>query len=723
MSLVASDKLIATIDGSGLYSEERNLWLWEQVPEELRLTEFSYRTLPDHPAFRWKLIERGSWRGFDLYSLPVPMQRELAYCFWQIIESGLTINMNYSQLVWWLIILDDDYRGAKRPRLRSFMDLPLARWERELAKARTRRTGKLHRMWTSNGPATLRRCYRHLVLAYDPREWWQHDVWSPKFDARIPIRAHEPNRAMSGYDFLALEQPWLREGAKWHMKVALETGLLRWPTIRSRLYSLTIFGQFIAGRGITEPWLCADPTDLRLLALDFLAAVKQRRATAGPRRGELIGGPTVHNILTDVEQFYAWMADHKLEAARALHDPRWERLGDQHTRLWRQGEKPRISEPPGEDSLFDQTTMDQLMRHAGLLAAPKDEGGLGDEQAMRILMLLARTGRRVSEILLLDFDPILPIAGIAAEAERQRPRRGRREAALPADQDRRRAEHDLRRPRGRRDRPRPAAVGARARPRRCCATSARRRRATCSSRSPATTVGRHPYPKTTLGGRMNQLGELADIRDSQGRRPPLTNVHRFRHTRATSLINANVPVHVVQRYLGHLSPRMTMHYSQTLRETHEREFLRHKKITADGSDLDLDPRDLFALIELDKRTDRVLPNGLCMLPPRQACNRGNACLTCDKFTTDASYLPEHEQQLAKLNELIAQRQAAFRARTGEEMSGSNVWLEQRLTEQRALETIITVLTRPELAEHPDQAVRGPGTGARAANQPAEGPAT
>jgi len=200
-------------------------------------------------------------------------------------------------------------------------------------------------------------------------------------------------------------------------------------------------------------------------------------------------------------------------------------------------------------------------------------------------------------------------------------------------------------------------------------------------------------------------------------------VHRFRHTRATSLINANVPVHVVQRYLGHLSPRMTMHYSKTLRETHEREFLRHKKITANGQDLDLDPRDLFALIELDKRTDRVLPNGLCMLPPRQACNRGNACLTCDKFTTDASYLPEHEQQLAKLNDLIAQRQAAFRARTGEDMTSSNVWLEQRLTERRALEQIITVLKQPELAEHPDQAVRGPATSARAANQPTADQAT
>ena len=46
-----------------------------------------------------------------------------------------------------------------------------------------------------------------------------------------------------------------------------------------------------------------------------------------------------------------------------------------------------------------------------------------------------------------------------------------------------------------------------------------------------------------------------------------------------------------------------------------------------------------------------------------------------------------------------------------------MWLEQRLTEQRALQKIITVLKQPELAEHPDQAVRGRTT-ARAANQPA-----
>jgi len=30
---------------------------------------------------------------------------------------------------------------------------------------------------------------------------------------------------------------------------------------------------------------------------------------------------------------------------------------------------------------------------------------------------------------------------------------------------------------------------------------------------------------------------------------------------------------------------------------------------------------------LDRRTDRILPNGYCLLPPRQVCGKGNALLT------------------------------------------------------------------------------------------------
>lgn len=44
--------------------------------------------------------------------------------------------------------------------------------------------------------------------------------------------------------------------------------------------------------------------------------------------------------------------------------------------------------------------------------------------------------------------------------------------------------------------------------------------------------------------------------------------------------------------------------------------------------------DLYELMALDTRTDRVLPNGWCTLPPAKSCDKGNACLTCDLFVTD-----------------------------------------------------------------------------------------
>ena len=82
-----------------------------------------------------------------------------------------------------------------------------------------------------------------------------------------------------------------------------------------------------------------------------------------------------------------------------------------------------------------------------------------------------------------------------------------------------------------------------------------------------------------------------------------------------------------------------MHYTQTVRETHEREFPRDRKITADARELQIDPRDLYSALELDKRIDRVLPKGLCMLPPRQACQSGNACVTYESSRPTAPASP------------------------------------------------------------------------------------
>ena len=105
--------------------------------------------------------------------------------------------------------------------------------------------------------------------------------------------------------------------------------------------------------------------------------------------------------------------------------------------------------------------------------------------------------------------------------------------------------------------------------------------------------------------------------------------------------------------------------------------------------------------------------------PRGSRRRA-ACLTCDKFATDATHLPDHEHQLDRLIDLIDGRKQAFRTKTGQEMSDDNVWLEQRHQEQRALERIIAALQQPEIRAKGSHAVRGAGVGARTAQTKEEG---
>jgi hypothetical protein len=206
--------------------------------------------------------------------------------------------------------------------------------------------------------------------------------------------------------------------------------------------------------------------------------------------------------------------------------------------------------------------------------------------------------------------------------------------------------------------------------------------------------GDRPYSGNTLRNLLTGLAVRLDVRDSTGALVDFNRTHRFRHTVATGLLNSGVPLHVLQRCLGHLTPTMSMTYAQTLQSTAEAEFLRYRKITADGREIEVDPRDLYDMLELDRHTDRILPNGYCLLPPRQICGKGNACLTCDKFATDATFLPE------------------LQARTGHLMTEDNIWLAGRHQERDALGRIILTLRHTRLADGTVQAIRGAGVTAR-----------
>jgi integrase len=682
--------------------------LWAAVPEQMRLSRFAPDTVP--PQYAGAFCHDGTWRaGLDLSGLPEPMSRELAWCVFRIIELGGTIpSPGLSILVRRLGEVIADRPG--QPPV-SLLEMSGRGWCQQIQHAVHRRTGRLP------APATMRtiralltRMMRLLVIAMDTGPWWQLDHWNPVEDTRIPLREHEPMGRFT-VRFDRIGAPWLRRGLQWHCKVGLDTGTLRWSTVHRRVVAVSELGAFLRDRGVDEPRLAATPGQVRALMLDFLGQLRTRQAARGRRAGQRLSAASVQRLAADVEQFYLFMADNKEAAAAALGEPGWLRLGPEHAGFYRRGELPGKQRRDLGREVIDDAAMSQIMAGLGLLGAPASQGGFGDEQAMRITMLVALLGRRISEICLLDRDPLLPLLPVVS---RPAPSAGTDSQAPAA-----RLRYQQTKIDGAPDTVLVhAEIVAIIREQQDWADRFFSGRGT-PGKTPkylflAAQMNRNgdrPYSSGRLRDLLSLLARRLDVRDATGALVDFHRTHRFRHTVATSLLNTGVPIHVVQRYLGHVSPAMTMHYAQTLQSTAEAEFLRYRKLTADARELGTDPTDLYDLLQLDQRTDRMLPNGYCLLPPRQVCGKGNACLTCDKFATDATFLPELTSQLNRTGQLVETRQAAFLARTGTPMGEDNVWLAGRRTEQNALRAISTELESNPHAAGP-QAVRGAGTTAR-----------
>lgn len=702
-------------DTSGQFQAETLDAMWSAIPARFRTVELaSVGLLPeDGAAFTMSKPQKTFRLRFS--QLPEPIDRELAWCCWRIVELGGRVPVGaLGSLILWLAATIEDH-----PELRgSLMKGTPREWERTLAATWARRNGRLPgKNWLLNTTALLRRCYQMLWTAYDQRPWWQREVWDPELDPQIPRREHEPMGDHSIY-FQQLRPLWLRHAAQWYFKISLETGSLTWSTIRARRSGLQVFGDWITSQQpAPAPWLRDDPASVRVFMLDFLAHVRSQIASTGPNRGKPLSPLRVNDVVTDVEKFYAFMTDHRETAARVLDEPGWLSLGPYHAILWRHGEKGRPKVRPERREVIDDTAFSQFMVNLHLLGAAEEAGGFEDEQIMRIMMLVARTGRRISEIRMLDRDPLFPLDQFTPPSE-QDAAEGAFVAKLRYQQTKIEQAPDT------------MLVDAE------IVAIIREQQQWVDAHLadrwvPDTTpkylflahkMNRHadkPYVVERIHQRLAEFAQRLDIRDSTGRLVDFNRTHRFRHTKATSLLNAGVPLHVVQRYMGHLSPTMTMEYAQTLASTHEAEFLRYRKVTADGRDLQADPRDLYDMLELDKRTDRILPNGWCLLPPRQVCEKGNACLTCEKFTTDATFLPELQTQRHRTEQLITERQRTFQARTGQPMSTDNIWLTGRRQEHDALGRIIVRLEQTRLADGTTQAVRGAGVSARTDARAAE----
>ena len=103
-------------------------------------------------------------------------------------------------------------------------------------------------------------------------------------------------------------------------------------------------------------------------------------------------------------------------------------------------------------------------------------------------------------------------------------------------------------------------------------------------------------------------------------------------------------------------------------------------------------------------TDRILPNGWCMLPPLQTCDKGNACLTCSVFVTDGTHQDVLQRQLRETQNLIVRATTEFEQRHSQTMPEDNVWLTRRRAEHHALTELLAALD-----DTPDSATHGTTT--------------
>ncbi|MBW4648063.1 MAG: tyrosine-type recombinase/integrase [Kastovskya adunca ATA6-11-RM4] len=186
----------------------------------------------------------------------------------------------------------------------------------------------------------------------------------------------------------------------------------------------------------------------------------------------------------------------------------------------------------------------------------------------------------------------------------------------------------------------------------------------CSSFSGPSGFRPRPKPmiRESFARFLNNLAKKHNICDESGKLWRF-QMHQFRHTVGTRMINNGVPQHIIQRYLGHESPEMTATYAFIHDKTMKAEIAKFqgKVINIAGQIVEsIAPEVEVADLQWFKRNiqAQALPNGSCALPTiSQGCPHANACLTCTHFRTTSEYLSEHKKQLGQIERLIEKAQA------------------------------------------------------------------
>ncbi|NTY63966.1 tyrosine-type recombinase/integrase [Mycolicibacterium sphagni] len=646
----------------------------------------------------WASVTENDWPQLDLSGLPHPFAAELAWmAHWQACDGTRVSVLAMAQFA--NIIRRAVAEGrAFAPSIREMDYNAAAALQSWFYASR----GK--RLPSPRGRARVHGLFgfaRHaLIAACHDGPWWELDFWHPRCDPRIPLTDREPI-ANYGCPPGHIQLPWLRAAVKWHLGTALESGVLRWTTVsQERMRSFRRFDNWL----ITS---FGDPTDILgdpATAVEQAAAFARWTAVAANRvtresDTRHLGRPVpirgINDDLRAVAGLLDFVAANPGEARTVLGATPWQRVTTAHAASWF-GRVTRIPHQRGfnDANYIDDHALAQITAALPLIALPRTEqmtitrgdgttitaNGLDDPQAMRMILLQILTGRRASEIRTCDFDCLSATprsAETGDDDDRTLTRFRYAQSKIDVAPDTILVDHEV-----------TEVIAEQHRWLQTQHLDGNRR--FLFARRLGNRRGDKPYPAGTYNWVLRTLSDLVEITDAKGRVIRLSHTHRFRHTRLTRLAELGLPVHVLQRYAGHATPTMTMHYIAARDEHAEQAFLATAKLRSDGTRIQLSSDDHDSL-HLFRRADRFLPNGWCMLPPLQSCDKGNACLTCSVFVTDHTHRDVLQRQLRETADLINRATTEFEQRHGRAMPEDNVWLIRRRAEHHALNQLLAAL--------------------------------
>jgi integrase/transposase-like protein len=174
-----------------------------------------------------------------------------------------------------------------------------------------------------------------------------------------------------------------------------------------------------------------------------------------------------------------------------------------------------------------------------------------------------------------------------------------------------------------------------------------------------------PEPKlmtsTSFISHLKRLTKQFNIKDNSGQ---LWNfqTHQFRHTVGTRMINAGVPQHIIQRYLGHESPTMTQRYAHIHDETLRKEIEKYhdsRVVNFQGETVELEETILSSNDDLEwfkKNVQaRALEHGYCARPKLLGnCDIPgfDGCYNCPHWRTNQNFLPILKDTLERTEKVI-----------------------------------------------------------------------